>query len=133
MRYEIVTKAPIDAIVSLYQEAGWWQESAHSRDIIPAMIAGSFCFMVVKTDTGGIAGMGRVVSDGASDAYIQDIVVAVAFRGKGIGRELVTRLAAFCRERAIEWICLLAQPGTKEFYARLGFKEMENYVPMRIV
>jgi aralkylamine N-acetyltransferase len=33
-------------------------------------------------------GMGRALSDLTSDAYIQDVTVLKAFRGKGIGKKL---------------------------------------------
>ena len=75
--------------------------------------------------------MGRAISDGASDAYIQDVVVLPEFRGNGIGRELVVRLVAHGRERCLEWIGLLAEPGTSRFYVRMGFEPLEGHVPLR--
>lgn len=126
-----ITSAPVEAIVALYQEAGWWTESPKARAVIPAMIRGSFCFMVATDATGEIVGMGRVLSDGVSDGYIQDVVVRHSMRGKGIGRELVSRLAQHCVEKGVEWIGLVAEPGKKEFYQNLGFKELVDYVPMR--
>ncbi len=58
--YEVVTSAPVEEIVELYQAAGWWQESPEARAIIPSMIRGSFCFMVARSIEGRIVGMGRI-------------------------------------------------------------------------
>src|SRR5208283_4222128 len=72
--YENVTSAPTEAIVDLYRAGGWWQEQPAWRAAIPQMVRGSFCFLLARAPDGRIVGMGRVISDGASDGYIQDVV-----------------------------------------------------------
>jgi len=130
VQYEIVASAPTEEIVELYRSAGWWQESPEARAIIPGMIRGSLCFMVARSLDGRIIGMGRVISDGCSDAYIQDVTVLSAHRGKGVGSELVRRLTQFCLAREIPWIGLVAEPGTRKLYEELGFGPLVNYQPM---
>jgi ribosomal protein S18 acetylase RimI-like enzyme len=130
VEYEAVISAPIEEIVGLYKAAGWWQESPEARAVIPAMIRGSFCFMVARSLDGRIIGMARVISDGYSDAYIQDVVVLDAHRGQGIGRELVRRLTQFCVARKIAWIGLVAEPGTQGLYEELGYGPLTGYQPM---
>ena len=130
IEYEAVKSAPVDEIVALYKSAGWWQESSEARDVIPAMIQGSFCFMVARSIDGEIVGMARVISDGHSDAYIQDVAVLNKYRGQGIGRELVRRLAQLCVNRKIGWIGLVAEPGTQGLYEDLGFRPLVGYQPM---
>jgi spermidine synthase len=78
-------------------------------------------------------GMGRCLSDGVSDAYIQDVVVLDEYRRRGIGREIVSTLARHCKERGLVWIGLVAEPGTGHFYEALGFRLLERYEPMRYV
>jgi len=128
--YDLVSSAPVEQIVELYKSAGWWQESQEARAAIPLMIKGSLCFMVARALDGRIIGMGRVISDGFSDAYIQDVVVLGPHRGHGIGRELVRRLTQFCVNRKISWIGLIAEPGTHRFYEPLGYGPLEGYQPM---
>ncbi|HOB54128.1 MAG TPA: GNAT family N-acetyltransferase [Acidobacteriota bacterium] len=126
IRYEFVTELPAEAVVNLYREGGWWDER-WSRKAIPAMIRGSFAFLVARDAAGAAVGMGRAISDGASDAYIQDVVVHRALRGRGIGAEIVRRLTAHCRSRGLDWIGLVAEPGTEAFYERLGFHARPGY------
>lgn len=128
--YEAVKSAPVEEIVALYKSAGWWQESPEAREIIPAMIQGSYCFMVARSLDGKIIGMARVLSDGHSDAYIQDVVVLNSHRGQGVGRELVRRLTKLCESRKIGWIGLVAEPGTQGLYEELGFRPLTGYQPM---
>jgi aralkylamine N-acetyltransferase len=128
--FDAVTSAPVEEIVELYKSAGWWQESEEARAIIPDMIRGSYCFMVARSLEGRIIGMARVISDGFSDAYIQDVVVLSAYRGQGIGRELVKRLTQFCVDHKIAWIGLVAEPGTQGLYEELGYGPLVEYQPM---
>ncbi len=130
VEYEAISSAPIEEIVELYKAADWWQESPEARAVIPGMIRGSLCFMVARSINGRIVGMARVISDGCSDAYIQDVVVLSAYRGQGIGRELVRRLTQFCLARKIGWIGLVAEPGTQGLYEDLGFGPLVGYQPM---
>ncbi len=127
--------ATVEAIVGLYRSAGWWDESsaedARGRAVIPEMVRGSFCFLVARDVDGRIVAMARAISDRVSDAYIQDVVVLPEWRGRGIGAEMVRRLARFCSERRLAWIGLVAEPGTQAFYEALGFRALEQYVPMR--
>lgn len=134
--YEVVENAPgpelVEAIVALYRAGGWWEESPHARAIVPATVTGSFCFVIAREPGGRVVGMARAISDGVSDAYIQDVVVLAECRGRGVGRELVRRVRDYCAERQLEWIGLVAEPGTTPFYEELGFEVLDGYAAMRL-
>jgi GNAT superfamily N-acetyltransferase len=130
-RYRTVTSWPTDEIVALYASAGWWRESPAARAAVAPMIAGSFAFLVV-TEGDRTIGMGRAISDGASDAYLQDVVVLPEHRGRGIGAEIIATLSRHCTARGIVWIGVVAEPGTTAFYERLGFRAMKDFVAMRL-
>ncbi|EMR75350.1 acetyltransferase [Thermoplasmatales archaeon SCGC AB-540-F20] len=118
-------------IVALYKSAGWWKDS-YDPSGIKKLIEGSFVFAVVVDSASGKAiGMGRILSDGVSDAYLQDLVILPQYRRKGIGRTLVEVLLDYCLSRRILWIGLISEPGQDEFYSSLGFKPMDKHIPMR--
>jgi len=120
-----------DDIVELYKAGGWWKDSCDSSRI-KSLIVGSFAFaVVVDKDSGKAIGMGRIISDGVSDAYIQDLVLLPAYRGQGIGEQLVKTLLNHCLSKGILWIGLIAEPDQDKFYSSLGFKSMKNYIPMK--
>ncbi len=117
-------------VVNLYRAAGWWKEEMDASRIND-LIRGSFLFAVaIDISTGRAVGMGRVISDGIADAYIQDLVVQGDKRSWGVGTMIISKLLEECRIRKITWIGLIAEPGKEEFYKSLGFVPMPEHVPM---
>lgn len=133
IQYERITSASTDDIVKLYQAGNWWEESPEARAAIPKMLQGSFCVVAARDiNNGKLIAMGRALSDGHSDAYIQDVVVLNQFRGQGIGSQIILHLAAFCQQKGISWIGLIGEPGTQSFYEKLGFSPMTDYIPLKL-
>lgn len=121
----IEKKVPTQEIVGLYKEAGWWNKALEGK--IPEIVKGSFCFVVAKNDKNKIIGMGRVISDGTSDAYIQDVYVKKRHRNNGTGACIINMLIDYCKNKRIVWLGLVAEPGTETFYNKFGFTEKKNY------
>jgi ribosomal protein S18 acetylase RimI-like enzyme len=128
---KFVNKWPESEIIKLYKAGGWWKDTYNTSGVKP-LIAGSFAFaVVINKNTGKTIGMGRIISDGVSDAYIQDLVILPEYRGRGIGKMLVKQLLKYCLSKKLVWIGLISEPGQDEFYTSVGFKHMKNYVPMK--
>ena len=127
---KIVKKWDSPQIVALYKAGNWWKEY-YSPDGLPSLISNSFAFAVAIDTTNNTAiGMGRVISDGVSDAYIQDVVVIKEYRRHDIGKAIIDLLINQCQNHGIEWIGLIAEPGSIEFYTSLHFEPMKDHVPM---
>lgn len=124
-----VTVLPVDQLIGLYQDLGWWTESRYQRASIPKLITGSFCFFAAFHGD-RLVGIGRVLSDGVSDAYLHEIGVHSNYRRRGIGKELVWRLTAYCMEKDLEWIGLIATPENEEWYRKCGYERLTGYHPM---
>jgi len=119
-----------EEITALYKAGGWWKEEYKTEEL-HNLIQGSFAFAVAtSTITGKAVGMGRVIADGVSDGYIQDLVVLPQYRKSGIGRQIVSALVNRCLQSGITWIALIAEPDTEKFYRPLGFHPMEGHVPL---
>ena len=127
----LVSPAPeqLQQIVDLYRTEGWWTEAPDDPDLVARIIAGSHCFMIV-TSGSDIIGMGRAISDGASDAYIQDVTVKNTCRGRGIGTRIIEKLVERLHQDGLDWIGLIAEKNSYQFYERLGFRKMPDSVPM---
>lgn len=119
----------IPQLTELYRQAQWL-EAAEERDIVLAIVQHTYAFAVAY-EQNKIVGMGRVISDGVSDAYIQDVYVDQTYRGKGIGKMIIDKLVAHLKENKIMWIGLIGNPGTDKFYQPLGFERMIDYIPMK--
>lgn len=130
IRIELVNFWDVEQIVELYRSEGWWKDFM-DKSRIPELIRGSYLFaLAIDISTGKPIGMGRVISDGIADAYIQDLVVLPEWRNKNAGRMIVSALIEQCISNGISWIGLIAQPGTDAFYTSLGFEPMAGHVPM---
>lgn len=130
MKVELVRSWKEEEIVELYRAGGWWKEGM-DQTRINDLIRGSFLFAVaIDTATGKTVGMGRVISDGVADAYIQDLVVLTEWRNFGVGGLILKSLLDECRIRKIAWIGVIAEPGKEDFYDTLGFRLMPGHVPM---
>lgn len=69
---------------------------------------------------GQAVGTVRMLDDG----HIGRMSVLKAFRGRGIGRQLLTRMIELAAERGLEEVNLDAQTHALGFYERQGFKAM---------
>lgn len=126
-----VQSAPRDDLVCLYKEAGWWDDSWGSHPEFLDSIAQDSSVFVGAFLKKELIGMGRALSDLSSDAYIQDVTVKKEFRGKGIGKKIIKTLIKQLKKNGVDWIGLVAQPGTSSFYKSLGFEVLKEHVPLK--
>ncbi len=128
----LVRDYPVAPIIRLYATGGWWREH-YDPAHVPRMIRGSYAVAVaLDPSTGETVGMGRAISDGASDAYLQDVIVDPGYRGRGIGRRLVAALLGRCAADGILWVGVVAEPGSEEFWIRAGFERLPGHLAMRL-
>ena len=120
--------ADLKAIITIYRAHGWWNP-ADGPALLARLIRGSQCFAVAERG-GSIVGMARAVSDGVSDAYIQDVAVLPAERGRGTGQLLVGAVLERLKRDGIGWVALIAQGNSEPFYRKLGFRTLKNAAPM---
>ncbi len=115
----VISPEVAEEMTELYRRAGWLAPE-ESGTFIPRAMAGS-AVALGAFDGSRLIGMGRAISDGVSDAYIQDIAVSPDYRRRGIGGEIVRRIVAALQAHGIDWIGLVGEPGTEHFYEELGF------------
>ena len=132
--YTLAEDRDAEGIMNLYSNADWGVCNIDSEtqkltlDLISRIIKGSYYFYVAKDD-GRIIGMARAISDGASDAYIQDVFVSSDHRGQGIANNLVTMIKEDLLKAKIVWIGLVSAPGAEKLYRKLGFTELDDHTP----
>jgi len=64
------------------------------------------------------------VSNGVTDAYIQDLMVHPDYQGKGLGTELMNQMITYLKENRIYIISVVFEESLKPFYDRFGFSSM---------
>jgi len=132
--YEISSdsaRLDIDAIHA-YLTRSYWSPGI-PRDIVARAAANSLCFGVYESVTGAQVGFARVVTDHATFAYLCDVYVLEAHRGRGLSkwmmRECLAHPALTGARRA-----MLATRDAHGLYRQFGFADVvRNMNLMEIV
>lgn len=103
--------------------ASYWA-GHRDRGTVERSLAGSSCYGAYTADGTQVA-FTRAVTDGATFAWICDVVVDEAWRGRGIGTWLVGGVIADLRGGAITRL-LLATRDAHGVYAPLGFEPLRT-------
>ncbi|MBO4633725.1 MAG: GNAT family N-acetyltransferase [Lentisphaeria bacterium] len=128
IEYRVPAQIPPAEAAELYVEAGWMDHA--DIEAVSAMLRGTFA-VSAAFHNGHLIGFMRAFSDGISDAYMLDLIVRKDYRKQGIGREILTRLTDYLKQRGIDWILCIGAPGTEAFYSRTKAKNMTDYTPYR--
>ncbi|MFD7509780.1 GNAT family N-acetyltransferase [Streptomyces sp. NPDC059853] len=120
--YEISTDpARVDAALVhhwLSTDAYWAR--GRSREKQDAAIAGSLNFGVYEAASGAQVGYARVVTDRATFAWLCDVYVAPAARGRGLGTALARAVRDELAPYGLRRIMLCTQDA-HGVYAKVGF------------
>ena len=121
---EYVTDATAETaeLVALYDSVGW---TAYTKDPekLRRAVVGSTTVVTARED-GVLVSLARVVSDGASICYLQDVLVHPDHRRRGIGRELMVK--ALAPYAGVRQKVLLTDDDEAQsaFYESLGYSRV---------
>ncbi len=107
-----------DELSNLYRIAPLGNKQAADLKVV---FTNSMYRTFVRED-GILIGAGRAVADGIDVSYLADIAVHPDHQGRGLGKEIVSRLRELSSHH--KKIILYAAPGKDTFYLKLGFKRM---------
>ena len=81
-------------------------------------------FGVVVRKDDRVVGMGRVVGDGGLMLQVTDIAVEPAYQGRGLGKAIMARIAAFLEETLPDgaYVSLMADGEAHRLYSQFGFE-----------
>jgi GNAT superfamily N-acetyltransferase len=116
--YRAIETRDYDDVRRLFLAVGW-KERGEDAERFERMIRGSTRTIAAYED-GRVVGFARALFDDASNGYISTVVVAQDRQGRGIGRELITRLMACRTPTQITWM-LRAAPAARGFWTKMGF------------
>lgn len=104
----------------------YWSKG-RDESIVRESIANSVCFNLSRS--GRQVGFARVVTDGATVAYLTDFVIHPSIRGQGLGTCLLESILDDPRFRSTSF--LLVTRDAMPFYRRSGF-ESHPFACMRL-
>lgn len=91
-----------------------------SREVVERAAAGSVNFGAFAPD-GSQVGYARLVTDGATFAWLCDVYVDRAHRGHGVGTRLAQAVVRYAQELGLSRV-MLSTRDAGEIYARVGFQ-----------
>jgi GNAT superfamily N-acetyltransferase len=109
--------------VWLSQRSYW--AKGRSRAVQDAAMDASHNYGVYVEETGAQVAYARVVTDGATFAWLCDVFVDESARGHGVGKQLLAGIMSDLEPLALKRI-LLATDDAHGLYAQFGFTELEN-------
>jgi N-acetylglutamate synthase-like GNAT family acetyltransferase len=109
----------LDAICGFLSRSYW--ASARSRDRVEASLRNSLVFGVY--DAGKQIGLARIITDYATFAWLCDVFIDEAYRGKGVGKWLVETLLAHPDLKGLKRI-LLVTKDAQDLYNQYGFSPL---------
>lgn len=116
MRYEFSPQVSPREISELRNSVGWGGMEECYKD----SLKGSY-FYICCYEENKLIGFLNVVSNGVTDAYIQDVIVNPEYHGKGIGTNLMNLAIRKLKEDNIYIISVLFQESLLPFYKKFGF------------
>lgn len=122
--YEVSTsieRLDITAIHA-YLTRSYWSPGI-PRSVVERAIANSLCFGVYRE--GEQVGFARVVTDKATFAYLADVFVLEAHRGKGLAKRMMRVIAEHADLQGLRRF-LLATADAHGLYTQFGFTGLAN-------
>jgi GNAT superfamily N-acetyltransferase len=114
-----LARIDVDYVFNYLTLEAYWA-LGRPREVVERSLAGS-SRVVGLYHAGAQVGLARVVSDGAVFAYLADVFVDSAHRGRGLGLELAREAVDGGPQRDLSW--LLGTSDAQGLYAKLGFHE----------
>lgn len=114
-----------DQILKLYENVGW---TAYTKDpdLLERALAMSLKLWTLWDDD-QLTGLARVVGDGESIVYIQDLLVLTRYQKKGLGTRLIQAILE--EYKSVRHLVLLTDNTSKNiaFYKKNGLVEVSAY------
>ncbi len=119
MTYIYNETVPVKALADLRESVGWNRmENEYKNPLLT-----SYCHIAVY-EKEALIGYIDCVSNGVTDAYIQDLMVHPDYQGRGIGTDLMKQMIDYLRKKHIYMISVVFEESLKPFYEKFGFFNM---------
>ena len=119
------TSVSIDDVLHLYQAVGWTNYT-NQPQMLEQSLAHSLAIYVARVGE-EIVGLVRLVGDGFSSVFIQDLIVLPSYQRQGIGSDLMKEALGDFKDAYQVQLATEQTEKTLEFYRSLGFETLSTY------
>ena len=113
-------------VTELYRAVEWFAYSNDPDQLVRALEGSTTIVAAREGQT--LVGLARVISDGASICYLQDILVRPSHHRRGIGRALAERALEEYSHVRQKVLITDGEPKQNWFYESLGYIQTEEFL-----
>ena len=115
----------IDDVLHLYQAVGWTNYT-NQLQMLEQALSHSLATYLAR-DGEAIVGLVRLVGDGFSSVFVQDLIVLPSYQRQGIGSNLMKEALADYKDAYQIQLVTEQTEKTLGFYRSLGFETLSTY------
>ena len=119
------TSVSIDDVLPLYQAVGWTNYTNQPQMLAQALSHSLATYLA--RDGEKIVGLVRLVGDGFSSVFVQDLIVLPSYQRQGIGSNLMKEALADYKDAYQVQLATEETGKTLGFYRSLGFETLSTY------
>ena len=119
------TSVSIDDVLPLYQAVGWTNYT-NQPQMLEQSLAHSLATYLAR-DGEEIVGVVRLVGDGFSSVFVQDLIVLPSYQRQGIGSALMEKALGDFKDAYQVQLATDQTEKTLGFYRFLGFETLSTY------
>ena len=115
----------LEDVLHLYQAVGWTNYT-NQPQMLEQSLAHSLAIYVAR-DGEKIVGLVRLVGDGFSSVFVQDLIVLPSYQRQGIGSDLMKEALGDYKDAYQVQLVTDQTEKTLGFYRSLGFETLSTY------
>ena len=115
----------IDDVLHLYQAVGWTNYTNQPQMLEQALSHSLAIYLALDGDA--VVGLVRLVGDGFSSVFVQDLIVLPSYQRQGIGSALMKKALADYKDAYQVQLATDESEKTLGFYSSLGFETLSTY------
>ena len=115
----------INDVLHLYQAVGWTNYT-HQPQMLEQALSHSLAIYLVL-DGDAVVGLIRLVGDGFSSVFVQDLIVLPTYQSQGIGSRLMKQALGDFKDAYQVQLVTDQTEKTLGFYHSLGFETLSTY------
>ena len=119
------TSVSIDDVLHLYQAVGWTNYTNQPQMLAQALSHSLATYLA--RDGEKIVGLVRLVGDGFSSVFVQDLIVLPSYQRQGIGSSMMKQALADYKDAYQIQLATEQTEKTLKFYRSLGFETLSTY------
>ena len=119
------TSVSLDDVLHLYQAVGWTNYT-NQPQMLEKSLAHSLAIYVAR-DGEEIVGLVRLIGDGFSSVFVQDLIVLPTYQRQGIGSTLMKQALSDYKDTYQIQLATEESEKTLGFYRSLGFETLSSF------